>query len=194
MNLLLVRSAWLAVVCSLMIAPGCAPKPETSAQMLERAKTLPDPEALILIARARFRNFEEAATLPPSGGKVAAFVTVRGDDISVLPASIVKTAQGGIHNAIKRIQMMPLLRDLDRFLKEGKARNLGDVTLTLKTPTASGGRAQDWIEAYRLMLPAKAVDKYLKTSDLEVDARIAAAERIWKVEFDRFKDFQFTGD
>ena len=97
---------------------GCtSEKKETRAEMLQRGlndKSLPDEQAVLLIARGTFRQFAEGATLPPVDGKVAAIVKVHGQDITMLPASVIQTAPGGIGKAVKQIQLGTLRTALTR--------------------------------------------------------------------------------
>jgi hypothetical protein len=170
---------------------GCAgaTKKESREEILQRALNdheLPDSAAIMLIGQASFRHFVEAATPPPVKGKIHTTVLVRGDDTSGLASLIRESDPREVRRKLKEIQFVELFGDLDRFLENARKRNLGDLGLTLSTP-ASGGEASEWVDAYRLNLPAKNFDRYLNTKALKTDERLPQAERLWKVEFDRFK-------
>jgi hypothetical protein len=178
-----------------LLVPACGKKEETKQEMLQRALSdaaLPDEQAVVLIARSSFRDLDGAATLPAAGGKVPTIVSVRGSKEAGMLAALSGRGndQGDFQDKNKAVEFIVLFTQLDRFLQNGRKRHLGDLTLTLQTPTSDGGEVTEWIEAYRLKLPEKKFDAYLKTAALDSKERLALAERIWKVEFDRFKNFR----
>lgn len=190
-----VRSVILSLLC-LTLHAGCGTKevkPDRKA-LLEKGlndTSIPDEQALILIAQGTFRELESASTLPPVKGKVMTIVNVHGQDVSSLSGSIVEKAGSEVGTMMRKIQFVGVLRDLDRFIKEGRKRNLGDLTFTLKTPTVSEGKVEQWIDTYRFKLPEKAFDRYLQTDSLESEQRLLAAQRLWKVELDEFSKFRY---
>jgi hypothetical protein len=88
--------------------------------------------------------------------------------------------------------MMMLLSDLDRFIKTAQDHNLGDLTVTLQTQTFGRGQDVEWVDTYKFTLPAKAFPKYLETTKASTEERLPMLERLWKVDFDRFKQFQYS--
>jgi hypothetical protein len=153
---------------------------------------MPDEQAVMLIAKATLRGFQEAATLPAVEGKIPTLVKVHGEEDSGMVALLAgNNDQGSIQNKLKSIQFIMIFKPLDKFVENARKRKLGDLTFTLQTPESEGGKVTGWIDTYQFTLPAKKFDAYLKTAGLETDQRIAAGERIWKVEADRFKGFEY---
>jgi hypothetical protein len=174
------------------LAPcGCSsPKTETREEMLQRALTdqkLPDSAAIMLIGQASFPGFKEAATLPPVKDQIMTTVIVKGSDTSGIAGFIKEDDPRAIKKKLKELQFISLLKELDKFLENGRKRNLGDLSVVLQVPTQAKPGPTDWADAYKLSLPAKSFDRYLKTAPLETIDRIAQAERIWKVQLDQFK-------
>ena len=170
---------------------GCSsPKIETREEKLQRAlndKDLPDSAAIMLIGQATFREFKEAATLPPVKDKIMTTVIVKGSDTSGIARFIKDDDPRAVRKKLKELQFITLMKELDQFLENARKRNLGDLSLTLQVPTTDKPGPDDYADAYQFSLAAKNFDRYLKTAPLETPDRIAQAERIWKVTADEFK-------
>jgi hypothetical protein len=112
--------------------------------------------------------------------------------MSGMPASVIDTARGGIHNAMKEIQLMTLVPKMAKFIERGQSRRLGDLVLTLKTPEVDGGKVVDWVETYRFRLPAAKFQAFLTASKVDPKDTTAVMEKIWSVEFDGFDQFVYS--
>ncbi len=185
-------SVFSLAVMTVALSTGC--HRETKAEKVQRALTdtaLPDDQAVALLAEGIF-DLESASTETGTNGGLATVCTVRGEDMSGMPASVIDTAQGGIHNAMKEIQLMTLVRKLATFIERGQKRKLGDLVLTLKTPEVAGSKVIDWVETYRLRLPATKFQAFLTASKLDLKNTSAVMEKIWSVEFDGFGQFVYS--
>jgi len=192
MSRFLIRDALLVSYCviALLIA-GCGS--EAPEAMLKRAlsdKSMPDSKAVELIAKASFKG-TEVSTVPAADGKVVATISIHGVDESRMPPSVIDTAQGGVNNAMKQANLMMFLRDFAEFIEHARQRNLNEVVLTIKTPTFSEGKIQNWVDTYRLRLSADKFDKILQLKQLDLKDQNAAAERIWTIEHDGFGQFSY---
>ena len=124
-------------------------------------QTLSDSEAIELIAKATFQGVSVSTEID-GDGKIQANISAHGVDDSKVPPSMLKTAEGGINNAMKKIQLMMFIRHFVTFVQAAKGRNLDSVTLTLQTPTASDDNGLDWIDTYRDRLGRDKFEDFLK--------------------------------
>lgn len=184
-------SLLVSYVALTLFTAGCGS--ESPEAMLKRAlsdKSLPDAAAVELIAKASFKG-TEVSTKPAPDGKIAATISIHGVDESRLPPSVIDTAQGGINSAMKQANLMMFLSDFREFIEHARQRNLGEVVLTIKTPTFSQGKVDNWVDTYRLRLTADKFDKLLQLKSLDLKEQNAAAEKLWTVELDGFGQFNY---
>lgn len=86
---------------------------------------------------------------------------------------------------------MMFLGDFRKFIEHARQRNLGEVVLTIKTPTFSQGKIDNWIDTYRLRLTPDKFDKLQQLAALDLIEQNVAAEEIWTVEYDGFAQFHY---
>ncbi len=193
MSLLFFRVCLVITCAAVGLATiGCSS--ESTQEMLERAlsdASISDSDAVELVAKAILDTAEVSGEVA-SDGKVLATISVHGEDESGLPPSVIDTAEGGINNAMKHIQLALFIEDFARFVENGRQRNLGEVVLTIKTATFSDGQLDDWVDTYRLRLSSDRFDQFLQVAQFDDwDKRVATAERTWTVEFDVFDQFTY---
>lgn len=177
---------------ALVLATGC--HAESKQEKARRALTdhsLSDAQAIELLAEGIF-DLEKATTEVGADGQVDATVIVRGADVSQMPGSVVDTAQGGIVSAMKKIHLITLGGQLEKFVARGRERKLGDLIVTLKIPEIAGGEVLNWVDAYRFRLPADRFDQYLAARKLETKYDPQAMEKIWLVDLDSFNQFTYS--
>ena len=109
-----------------------------------------------------------------------------------MPASVIDTAQGGIVNAMKKVRLITLGEQLEKFVERGRKRKLGDLVVTLKIPEVAGGKVLDWVDVYRFRLPADRFDQYLAARKLKTKYDPQSMEKIWDVDLDSFNQFTYS--
>jgi hypothetical protein len=115
---------------------------ETRDEKVHRAMTdaaLPDDQAVALLAEGIF-DLESASTETGNDGGAITVLAVRGEDMSGMPASVIDTARGGIHNAMKEIQLMTLVPKMAKFIERGQSRRLGDLLHFRRLSSRRGAR------------------------------------------------------
>lgn len=169
-------------------------KKERAARALREGK-LSDSQTIQCFAES-ILDVEDASTEVGKDGRVAAKLVARGEDMSGMPASVIDTAQGGINNAMKVIQLTQLSHRLAALIDSGRSKKLGDLDVTLKVPECSGGKVIDWVDVYRFQLPTTRFKQFLAAEGLSgnLDSKCAAVEKTWRVEFDYFNQFVYKKD